>query len=95
MDQLLAGEDSINVEDWQDHTLYKDCSESDAQIQWFWDLIASYDQSQLEAMLAFVTCSPAPPTGQLLCHYCAFCVGCRLCLLFVPSLALQHPRLLA
>lgn len=69
MDQLLAGEDSIDVEDWQDHTLYKDCSESEPQIQWFWDLVASYDQSQLEALLAFVTCSPAPPTGQLPCHY--------------------------
>ena len=65
MDQLLAGEDHIDVQDWRDHTLYKNCFASSPEVQWFWELVASYDQSQLEALLTFVTCSPAPPAGLL------------------------------
>ena len=69
MDQLLAGENSINVQDWQANTLYKNCTAADLQVRWFWQLLGNYSQSQLEGLLAFVTCSPAPPAGQPSCGH--------------------------
>lgn len=65
MDQLLAGEDCIDVQDWQAHTLYKDCSAAEEEVQWFWELVGSYSERQLQGLLAFVTCSPAAPAGTL------------------------------
>lgn len=63
LDQLLAGEPSIDVEDWRAHTLYKNCSQGDEEVKRFWEVLQSYSQSQLQALLAFVTCSPVPPAG--------------------------------
>ena len=65
MDQLLAGEDCISVQEWQEHTLYKHCTAEEQEVRWFWELLAGYSQMQLQALLAFVTCSPAPPAGEL------------------------------
>ncbi len=67
MDQLLAGEDSIDVQDWKANTLYKNCTAGDLQVYWFWQILGDYTQSQLQGLLAFVTCSPAPPAGELSC----------------------------
>ena len=66
LDQLLAGEGSICLQDWQSNTLYKHCSAEDTHIQWFWSLLRDMDQPQLQALLAFVTCTPVPPVGGLL-----------------------------
>ena len=66
LDQLLAGESSISIEDWQANTLYRHCNPQDKHIQWFWSLLHSFDQTQLQALLAFVTCTPVPPVGELL-----------------------------
>lgn len=66
LDQLLAGESSIDVDDWQKHSLYKQCTDQDKHVQWFWSLLHSFDQSQLQALLAFVTCTWVPPIGMLL-----------------------------
>lgn len=66
LDQLLAGESSIDVGDWQANTLYRHCNPRDSHIQWFWSLLRSFDQTQLQALLAFVTCTPVPPVGELL-----------------------------
>lgn len=74
MDELLAGESSIDVQDWQAHTLYKNCTAADLQVHWFWQLLGSYSQSQLQALLSFVTCSPSPPAGELPC--CCCCCSC-------------------
>ena len=67
LDQLLAGEPSIDVEDWRAHTLYKNCSQGDEEVKRFWEVLQSYSQSQLQALLAFVTCSPVPPAGAAHC----------------------------
>ncbi len=65
LDQLLAGESGVDVEDWQAHTLYKNCSEDNHVVKWFWEILQGYSQKQLQALLAFVTCSPVPPAGHL------------------------------
>ncbi len=66
LDQLLAGESRVDVHNWQTHTLYKNCSQGHTEVDWFWELLDSYSQAQLQAVLAFVTCSPVPPAGWLL-----------------------------
>ncbi|DBB02561.1 TPA: E3 ubiquitin-protein ligase smurf2 [Trebouxia sp. C0006] len=63
LDQLLAGESGVDVEDWQAYTLYKNCSEHNHVVKWFWEILQGYSQKQLQALLAFVTCSPVPPAG--------------------------------
>ena len=70
MDQLLAGQDCISVQDWRAHTLYKDCSAAEEEVRWFWDLVGSYSEQQLQGLLAFVTCSPAAPAGALAASSC-------------------------
>lgn len=65
LDQLLAGESGVDVEDWQAYTLYKNCSEHNHVVKWFWEILQGYSQKQLQALLAFVTCSPVPPAGRL------------------------------
>ncbi len=65
LNQLLAGESDVDVEDWQAHTLYKNCSEDNHVVKWFWEVLQGYSQRQLQALLAFVTCSPVPPAGHL------------------------------
>ncbi len=65
LDQLLAGESGVDVEDWQAHTLYKSCSEDNHVVKWLWEILQDYSQKQLQALLAFVTCSPVPPAGRL------------------------------
>lgn len=65
LDQLLAGEGGVDVQDWRAHTLYKNCSHNNREVQWFWELLEEYSQSLLQALLAFVTCSPVPPAGGL------------------------------
>ena len=64
LDRLLAGEDSVDLGDWQAHTLYKNCSDEDQAVLWFWEVLRGYSQSQLQAVVSFVTCSPVPPAGR-------------------------------
>jgi len=42
--------------------LYKNCSEDNHVVKWFWEVLQGYSQRQLQA---FVTCSPVPPAGHL------------------------------
>ncbi|XP_052735586.1 E3 ubiquitin-protein ligase UPL5-like, partial [Vigna angularis] len=43
LDWMLYGsENTISIEDWKAHTVYKDYKESDCQISWFWEVCRLY-----------------------------------------------------
>ncbi|ETO05461.1 hypothetical protein RFI_31935, partial [Reticulomyxa filosa] len=57
--QALAGSDDIDIEEWQKHVDYDDCSANDNVIQWFWTYVKSLDKEGLKHLLLFWsgTCS--------------------------------------
>ena len=59
---LLGGSSVVNLDDWKEHTLYKDSfSESHHVIQWFWRALESLSQDQLRIFLQFCTGSTRLP----------------------------------
>nr|XP_017225451.1 PREDICTED: E3 ubiquitin-protein ligase UPL5-like [Daucus carota subsp. sativus] len=55
-DRLLYGsEKAISVEDWKSHTDYDGYEETDPQIWWFWETVASMSAGQRKALLFFWT----------------------------------------
>ena len=55
LDVLIAGEISIDVDDWQQHTVYESFSITSTEIVWFWEILRGWTQSQLSKLLMFVT----------------------------------------
>lgn len=56
LELIMHGVPTIDLEDWQKHTVYK--GRYDAQspaVQWFWSTLAGWDDEMLAAVLRFVT----------------------------------------
>ena len=51
----MSGVGSINIKDWRDHTEYKNYSETDKVIQWFWRAVLSFGDARRSKLLQFVT----------------------------------------
>lgn len=54
----------LNIDEWRATTELDGYLSTDPMISWFWDILANdFDQSQLRALLAFVTASDRIPVG--------------------------------
>lgn len=61
---LLSGEPSIDVDDWKKNTKYSGGFTKDSpQIEWFWNIVRTFDQKEREKILHFATGSRRPPVG--------------------------------
>ena len=55
LDVLLGGEPNVDVDNWQQHTLYDSFSRESPQVVWFWELVREWEPHQLSRFLVFVT----------------------------------------
>ncbi|XP_014518108.1 E3 ubiquitin-protein ligase UPL5 [Vigna radiata var. radiata] len=56
LDWMLYGsENTISIEDWKAHTVYKGYKESDCQISWFWEIVGRMSAQQRRVLLLFWT----------------------------------------
>ncbi|KAA6389459.1 MAG: hypothetical protein EZS28_015017 [Streblomastix strix] len=65
MDIIIAGEQDIDVNDWEKNTLYEQCSQnSDQQKLWFWEIVREQLSSEQQgSLLQFVTGMRTVPIG--------------------------------
>jgi|JI10StandDraft_1071094.scaffolds.fasta_scaffold149865_4 E3 ubiquitin-protein ligase NEDD4 len=58
---ITSGPSVIDIQDWKNNTIY-DCYEpSDQVIQWFWEIVESYDQKGFRNLLHYCTGSMRVP----------------------------------
>ena len=55
LELLMSGVGSINIKDWRDNTEYKNYSETDKVILWFWRAVLSFGDARRSKLLQFVT----------------------------------------
>jgi len=55
LELLISGVGTINIKDWRDNTEYKDCSQGDKIILWFWRAVLSFGDERRSKLLLFVT----------------------------------------
>lgn len=62
---LLSGSaESIDPKDWQKYAHYDgDTKPTDKRMQWFWDIVSSFDEEERSSLLRFTTCCSRPPLG--------------------------------
>ena len=60
---LLCGEAEIDVDDWEEHTDYNNCTASTPQVGWFWETLRSMSSDERSLLLAFCTGSARAPGG--------------------------------
>ncbi|KAA6364362.1 MAG: hypothetical protein EZS28_040111 [Streblomastix strix] len=65
MDIITAGEQDIDVNDWEKNTIYEQCSQnSDQQKLWFWEILKEQLNSEQQgSLLQFVTGMRTVPIG--------------------------------
>lgn len=55
LELLISGLPDIDVQDWQNNTIYNNYSPSSIQIQWFWRAVKSFDNEERAKLLQFAT----------------------------------------
>lgn len=55
LELLISGLPDIDVQDWQNNTIYQNYSPSSEQIQWFWRAVRSFDNEERAKLLQFAT----------------------------------------
>eukprot|EP00658_Telonema_sp_P-2_P022057 TRINITY_DN18803_c0_g1_i2.p1 TRINITY_DN18803_c0_g1~~TRINITY_DN18803_c0_g1_i2.p1 ORF type:complete len:271 (+),score=62.13 TRINITY_DN18803_c0_g1_i2:128-940(+) len=61
---LLSGMSEIDVADWMQHTVYKNCNSSTAQVRWFWNVVTCMSDVDRCKLLSFATgCANLPVEG--------------------------------
>ena len=56
LDILIAGQPTLDVDEWRLHTLYESGYDADSpQILWFWELLSEWSHAELSKLLIFVT----------------------------------------
>lgn len=55
LELLISGLPDIDVQDWQNNTVYQNYSASSEQIQWFWRAVRSFDNEERAKLLQFAT----------------------------------------
>jgi hypothetical protein len=55
--------DGIDLEDLEANTELIGYTDSSPQIEWFWEVVSSFDQEELGLLVKFITGSPIPPPG--------------------------------
>lgn len=55
LELLISGLPDIDIQDWQNNTIYQNYSASSEQIQWFWRAVRSFDNEERAKLLQFAT----------------------------------------
>lgn len=55
LELLISGLPDIDVQDWQNNTIYQNYSPSSDQIVWFWRAVRSFDNEERAKLLQFAT----------------------------------------
>jgi hypothetical protein len=64
LELLISGAgDGIDLEDIEANTKLIGYTDSSPQIEWFWEVISSFDQKELGLLVKFITGSPIRPPG--------------------------------
>lgn len=61
LELVIGGLGRIDVADWRDNTRLKHCCPQTAQVEWFWQIVESYDEERRARLLQFVTGSSRLP----------------------------------
>ena len=63
LELILCGLDVIDCSDWRRNTQYVNFSADDDMIVWFWEVLESFSQEELEVLLKFITGYSKVPHG--------------------------------
>jgi hypothetical protein len=63
LELLICGNPVIDVEDWDNNTLYLGFNRNSDLIQWFWRIVREFSQSERAKLLQFVTGTSRVPFG--------------------------------
>ncbi|BGP68118.1 hypothetical protein NBRC10513v2_001445 [Rhodotorula toruloides] len=64
LELLIGGVETIDVQDWENHTDYRGYSSSDQVVRWFWQAVKSWPAEKRSRLLQFTTgTSRTPPNG--------------------------------
>lgn len=63
LELILVGIQDFDINDWQEHTIYRNYRRSDKQIQWFWQFVRDISDEQRSRLLQFVTGTCRLPIG--------------------------------
>ncbi|XP_022240934.1 NEDD4-like E3 ubiquitin-protein ligase WWP1 isoform X2 [Limulus polyphemus] len=55
LELMLCGMQEINVDDWQQNTIYRHYTKNSKQIVWFWQFVKKMDNEKRSRLLQFVT----------------------------------------
>ncbi|KAI8866352.1 HECT-domain-containing protein [Ramicandelaber brevisporus] len=55
LELLLGGIATIDVDDWEANTVYRDCTKDDELVRWFWKIVRSWSVEQQTKLLQFAT----------------------------------------
>jgi E3 ubiquitin-protein ligase NEDD4 len=62
LELMLCGLPNIDVDDWMEHTIYKDCTRKTQVVKWFWDIVRDFDQETRARLLQFATGTSGVPS---------------------------------
>lgn len=63
LELMLCGMQEIDVDDWENSTIYRHYSHSSRQVQWFWKFVRELDNEKRTRLLQFVTGTCRLPVG--------------------------------
>lgn len=62
LELMLCGLPNIDVDDWMEHTIYKDCTRKTQVVKWFWNIVRDFDQETRARLLQFATGTSGVPS---------------------------------
>jgi len=60
---LLGGSTDIDIDDWEENTVYTSCSRQHPVIEMFWKILHGLSQEELQQLCEFATGQSTPPVG--------------------------------
>lgn len=63
MELMLCGMQEIDVDDWQNNSVYRHYTRNSKQVTWFWQAVRSFDNEKRTRLLQFVTGTCRLPVG--------------------------------
>ena len=58
---IICGLNTIEVSKWKANVVYKNCTDKNRQIRWFWQAIESFDNERRTKLLQLITGSKSLP----------------------------------
>ncbi|KAK3734003.1 hypothetical protein QZH41_009848 [Actinostola sp. cb2023] len=63
MELMLCGMQEIDIDDWQQNTVYRHYTRNSKQVMWFWQALKAFDNEKRTRLLQFVTGTCRLPVG--------------------------------